>query len=372
MESRVWQTISFRAGSARLTIAELGGKNVKTNSANKGPARKWGPWTEAKLDALESYLQGFTRASASARRTLYLDLLSGSATNVHRQTGEPIRNSVERALATNPPFTRVVACELNTASAQDLRTKMGIQFPERDFVVLEGDCNIEIPSYLKRISVEDSGWRLAPSFAFVDQFSAEIWWDTLSEVAAFRRPNWKGVHRKTELWLLFGDSFIPRGLSGVDGDPNKPVNPAYAERIDRMYGTEQWREILCGRQRGLLSKSEWRLELVNLMRWRLERDLGYASTIPLAVPRGNGQVLYHMIFATDEKVGDRIMTHVLRNAGNALEQMKRDTKISQMNATTGLFDVEPDHLAAINRETSFSLHSPLPPWKLPITQPEPG
>ncbi len=107
MESRVWQTISFRAGSARLTSAELGGKNVKTNSANKGPARKWGPWTEAKLDALESYLQGFTRASASARRTLYLDLLSGSATNVHRQTGEPIRNSVERALATNPPFTIV-------------------------------------------------------------------------------------------------------------------------------------------------------------------------------------------------------------------------------------------------------------------------
>jgi three-Cys-motif partner protein len=242
---------------------------------------------------------------------------------------------------------------------------MGAQFPERDFIVLEGDCNVEIPKYLNHISRDDPGWRLAPSFAFVDQFSAEIWWDTLVEIAAFRQPNWRGVHRKTELWLLFGDSFIPRGLSGVDGDPDKPVKPEYAERVDRMYGTQQWRDILCGRQRGLLSRSEWRLELVNLMRWRLEHDLNYACTIPLAVPRDTGQVLYHMIFATDEQVGDRIMTQVLSNADKALAQMRRDTKVNQLNANVGLFDVESGHLAADSRQTSFSLQPPLWPWRLP-------
>lgn len=330
-----------------------------------GPARKWGPWTEAKLDALESYLQGFTRASAKARRTLYLDLLSGSATNVHRQTGLPIRNSVERALSITPPFSRVVACELNTASAQDLRVKLSTQFHGRDFVVLEGDCNVEIPRYLNQLSGADPGWRQAPAFAFIDQFSAEIWWDTLVQIAGFREPNWRGVHRKTELWLLFGDSFIPRGLSGVDGDPSKPVKPEYADRVDRMYGTEQWRDILCGRQRGLLSTSEWRLELVNLMRWRLEHDLNYSVTIPLAVPRDTGQVLYHMIFATDEQVGDRIMTQVLRNADKALAQMRRHTKVNQLNANAGLFDVESQHLAPDAREASFSLQPPLWPWKLP-------
>lgn len=330
-----------------------------------GPARTWGPWTEAKLDALESYLQGFTRASTKARGTLYLDLLSGSASNVHRETGAPIRNSVERALATNPPFSRVVACELNTASAHDLRSKMCAQFPGRDFVVLEGDCNVEIPAYLRKLGQDEPGWRHAPSFAFVDQFSAEISWDTLVELAAFRQPNWRGVHRKTELWLLFGDSFIPRGLSGVDGDPSKPVKPEYAERVDRMYGNKQWRDILCGRQRGLLERSQWRAELVNLMRWRLEHDLGYASTIPLAVPRETGQVLYHMIFATDEQVGDRIMTQVLRNADRALTQMKQAAKVKQLNSSDALFDISSEQLAPDNGETSFSLQPPLWPWKLP-------
>jgi len=333
-----------------------------------GPARTWGPWTEAKLDALESYLQGFTRASARARGTLYLDLLSGSASNVHRRTGAPIRNSVERALATNPPFSRVVACELNAASAQDLRTKMCAQFPGRDFVVLEGDCNIEVPKYLHDLAKDDPGWRQAPSFAFVDQFSAEISWSTLVELAEFRTANWQGKHRKTELWLLFGDSFIPRGLSGVDGDPSKPVKPEYAERVDRMYGGQQWRDILCGRQQGLLDRSQWRLELVNLMRWRLEHDLGYASTIPLAVPRETGQVLYHMIFATDEQVGDRIMTQVLRNADQALAQMKQDAKVRQLNAGDALFDISTEHLAPDKLGTSFRSEPPLWPWKLPSSR----
>jgi hypothetical protein len=58
------------------------------------------------------YLNAFTTASVRTRRTLYLDLFAGAPDNFARGTGEVILGSGHRALAADPPFTRVVPCEL--------------------------------------------------------------------------------------------------------------------------------------------------------------------------------------------------------------------------------------------------------------------
>ena len=51
--------------------------------------------------------------------------------------------------------------------------------------------------------------------------------------------------------------------------------------------------------------------MVNLQRWRFERDLGYAMTarIPMRMP--SGLPIYDMVFATDHPVGNKIMTDLL-------------------------------------------------------------
>lgn len=77
-------------------------------------ARTWGFWTRNKLDILSAYLPAFTTASSRKAQatTVYLDLFAGTAEGVERDTGQPIWNSVQRALNTTPAFTRHYFFEL--------------------------------------------------------------------------------------------------------------------------------------------------------------------------------------------------------------------------------------------------------------------
>lgn len=294
--------------------------------------RKWGDWSQVKLEALSRYLSAFTTASQKAKGTLYLDLFAGADENTLRGGGQPLLNSPRRALDARPPFNKVVLCELNEDDASNLDHSLHEEYPGRDIVVLPGDCNKTMPKYLASLTRTSPGWRKAPVFAFLDQFSAEIHWETLETLSRFREGT-----SKVELWMFFGDSFIPRGAYSEEG---RPVNPQYAERVDRMYGTNQWRELAAGRSDRLLTGKQYKAELVNLMRWRIEKDLGYASTMPLQIVSERNQPLYNMIFATDHPVGTRIMSSVFAGAWKDLQDMKVRHKLAEKGKTDEMFGVE--------------------------------
>lgn len=314
-----------------------------------------------KLNALGRYLPAFTSASKQAAETLYLDLFSGSIENTHRETGEAIRGSVELALSTSPEFSRLVLCELDPRKAASLREYVQTHHPGRNVVVLEGDCNKSIPAYLHTLAVDDPRSRRAAVFAFVDQYSADVTWEALQALAAFRHGA-----KKTELWLYFGDSFIRRGLStGED----------YFRRVDAMFGDQRWREIHEGRAQGMLDAEEEKKELVNLMRWRLQHSLGYRRTIPLRVTRSTGHDLYTMIFATDHPVGEKIMTQVLGVAESELQELarrkRRAAQLDKREAEAGGagFDILNDWADAVPLEEDSSpglllLDEPHSPWRL--------
>lgn len=321
----------------------------------RGAARDWGPWTVIKLDALSSYLPAFTTASQAAKRTLFIDVLAGSTENRARDTGEAVIGSAERALRVSPPFSRVVLCERDARKVAALKQHLAQHHAGRDVVVLHGDCNEEVPKYLDELS---SGprpvWPWAVTFALVDQYSADVHWDTLRSLATFRM----GVN-KTELWIYFGDSFFPRGLS---------TGSNYEARMDRFFGSDpDWHTLHRGWQSGALPKGAFSKELVNLMRWKLERDLGYATTIPLKMVRPSGHSLYHMIFATDHDVGGRIMQHVLRGAEGELETMvarrRMKTGLERQDRKAGI-----DGLPFLN-DWAVDTAQPLGPGKLLLLDP---
>jgi len=295
--------------------------------------RQWGPWTVIKLEALEKYLTAFTRASKKARRTLYLDLFAGAASNEERETGRAILGSAYRGLEAEPRFSRIVLCELETAAAQSLKDRLTELYPGRDLTVLPGDCNASMPRYLAAMAAADSGWRFAPSFAFLDQFSAEIRWSTIEWLAGFKHASAK---TKMEQWLYFGDSFLPRGLHG----PSDARNPDYASRVDDMFGTRDWRKILAAREDDEIDGATVRHELVNLMRWRLERKLGYRTTLPLVIRNRQGAGLYTMIFATDHDAGAKIMRSIFEGAEKELARMvaraKEDKHRSRLDEANDL------------------------------------
>lgn len=281
--------------------------------------RGWGPWSRIKLEALEDYLNAFTVAS-STTRTLYLDLFAGASQNFERGTGNVILGSGHRALGASPLFDRVVLCELQPRTAEKLRETLEESHPDRDLAVLAGDCNVEMPKYLRSLSID---WRrYAAVFAMVDQYSAEVTWETLRFLSEWRQ-NKRGF--KVELWLYFGHGLLPRGLKMSGEEPD----PEYAQRVDAMFGTDQWRELWTARHDDVITPAQFRDELVNLMRWRLQHELGYQTTMPLEFTNTTGHPIYTVIFATSNDTGSKIMTDVFAKHGVALERMRQVAKVER-------------------------------------------
>ncbi len=276
--------------------------------------RDWGPWTVIKLDALERYFRAFTTASSrKADRTLYLDLFGGRPENQSRHDGRVFTGSAIRAAGTTPKFSRLVVSELDQRAALAQRTALTSVAGSRA-VVLTGDCNQVVPYYLENLARQEPDWRWAPTFALVDQFSAEVEWTTLEKIAAFKNPRIADQGRDFHA----GRAGLQR--SGIHG-PNGKINRQYVGQIDRMFGTLDWRRILAARDDGLLTAAQTRDELINLMRWRLVRNLGYDRCIPLTVVNTHGRQIFDLLFATDSAVGDKIMRDVFQVAEQDLKLM---------------------------------------------------
>lgn len=271
--------------------------------------REFRYWTRNKLEILAGYLSAFNQASyLKTSERLYIDLMAGLPTNRDRETGQEFDGSARLALQASPPFTRLAFCE-KPEQAAALEADLRHRHPTRNFQVYPGDCNQTID----RVLADLAAWRWAPTFVFVDQQAAEIHWQTLAKLAAFRIAKWK-----TELWILMSPAMIIRGVAGTNG-------PAFAARVDALYGNRTWRRIQAARERDSITPEQYRDEMVNLLRWQLEQDLGYNMTarIPMRMPN---MPLYDMVFATDHLAGNRIMTHLYQNAARREPGMIQEAK----------------------------------------------
>jgi three-Cys-motif partner protein len=294
--------------------------------------REFQYWTRNKLGILAGYLPAFNTASLRSSERLYIDLMAGEPTNRDRQTGEVFDGSARLALAASPPFTRLAFCEKPPRAAaleDDLRRR----YPGRHFGIYAGDCNETIDQVLADLAP----WNWAPTFAFIDQQAAEVHWRTLQRLASFR-ANPQGW--KVELWILMSPAEIARGVAGTNG-------PAFAARVDSLFGNGDWRRIQAARQRESIGPADYRDEMVNLLRLQIEEELGYSMTarIPMRMP--TGMPLYDMVFATDHWAGNKIMTHLYRSAAQREPEMIQEAKAlarrqrEDKAGMTPMFDIEP-------------------------------
>lgn len=323
--------------------------------------RAWQWWTEHKLSVLSDYLQAFTTAShKKAGQIVYLDLFAGEPHNVHRDYDRDVIGSARRALDVQPPFTVLRFFE-RPARAAALQQALAADHPGRDIRVYAGDCNDQLGQALA-----DLRWlNWAPTFAFLDQEAAEVTWSSLQRLARHKRPG----RSKVELWLLFATGMIPRGLQSSDGF----VNERFADEVSDMFGTRQWQDILHGRQQELLDAARFRDELRNLMRWRLETELGYKWTQVLNVVNTSGTPLYDMIFATDHDAGHKIMHHVYTKAAREQPEMRQQARAlrrqqrDEAQGITGLFDTAevPAGPAQGQSSSLYEHHPPWEPYRLP-------
>jgi three-Cys-motif partner protein len=329
------------------------------------PPKSWDWWTEQKLDILGDYLSAFTRASKKAGQTIYLDLFAGQPDNISRdRERRVIHGSALRALDTQPPLSQLRFFEL-AANASRLEQALTASYPDRisDFRVIPGDCNATITAALADLT----DLNMLPTFAFLDQQSTEVQWPTIEALARHKRPDkWK-----TELWLLCASGLLPRSLPMR----TDTVDDANIEKMTRMFGTDIWLEALDARRQHLLTGGQFRGELTNLMRWRLEQDLGYQATLTFRVTNTGGSEIFDMIFATDHWAGEKIMTDLYKAAERRQAELRskarlqrRQTKLED-DGIYGLFDMA-DHApppppAASGYEVKHLPGPRHPPYRLP-------
>jgi len=111
-----------------------------------------------------------------------------------------------------------------------------------------------------------------------------------------------------------------------------------------MFGCSDWQKAYAACKAGDLTPTALREELVNLMRWRLETELGYAVTPSFEMKNLGGVPLYTMIFATDNATGNKVMSWIYDKAAKAQPQMKvealakRQAGRDERTGVLGLFE----------------------------------
>jgi three-Cys-motif partner protein len=308
-----------------------------------GGVRAWGFWTKLKLQILIDYLDGFATASASQSERIYFDPFAGEGAGVDRQTGEEFPGSANIALDAGggTGFTKFRFFEVDPARAQRLEQRLRELHPGRDIKVHAGDCNEMIPVALNELR----GLSWAPTFAFLDPDGVELAWETIASLADHKRGYRSATsgkpEYKVELWMLFPSGGFVRTLA-LDEDKLSSEDEA---RATRLFGSEEWRPIYEARVRGDINAERAREEYVNLMRWRLENELGYRYTHAFEIKNTQGVPIYHMIFATDNDAGTRIMTSIYAQAARDFPDMQREARDRASGQGALDFDVptgEPD------------------------------
>jgi three-Cys-motif partner protein len=324
-------------------------------------SRPWGFWTRYKLEILERYLDRFTTTTKNkVDKIVYLDLFGGEPENYDRLSGNPIDGSARIALSTaDPAFTHLRFFELE-GNAAKLRAALDAEFPDRDFIVYPGDCNETIHCALA--DLRRAGVQWAPTFAFIDPNGPHYTWETLAALAEH-----KGLSAKTkvELWMLFPDPLFAR-LLPTSGQ----LRQADDQAITKMFGSADWHAIWEAKLRDVISASEARAEYVDLMRWRLERQLGYRWTHQLEIRNEKNLPIYHLIFATDSEPGHKIMSHLYDRAAEEFPAMaaqaRADRSRIEMEAS-GQFDLF--HELSVDLPSRPSGRAKSPQEKLYIHEP---
>lgn len=168
----------------------------------------------------------------------------------------------------------------------------------------------------------------------------------------YKKPGSGGPEYKVELWLLFPTPGLIRTLALDDAK----MLPEHELGATRLFGTNEWQAIYERRRRGALTAADAKEEYVNLMRWRLTHDLGYAKTHPFELRNTKRGTMYHMIFATDNAAGDRIMADIYRSAAATQPAMRQEAIDRQRHQTT---------LPLEDVEFTSATYQHEPPWQPP-------
>jgi three-Cys-motif partner protein len=250
-------------------------------------AQAAGHWAREKLFLLENYLPAFVRACKGAEGGCFIDAFSGPGRN-RDETGE---FDGSPCIAARYGFRNIVLIDNNPENTAALeRLALG-----SNVTIRTGDANSEVLAALQQLP------RWLPVLVFLDQFSTQVDFETLQEIAAWSQER----NRKPELLILHPTGmalqrFFPEGRAAI-----------HPHVLDRVFGSrEAWAQIEQDRMRGQLPGSRLIAALTERYCRLLADEFGYLEEPVYRHIRKDGEsgiFLYSLVFATDHPKGKKIM-----------------------------------------------------------------
>jgi three-Cys-motif partner protein len=200
-----------------------------------------GPWTEIKLDAVEYYLECYTRALKRVGFDLwYIDAFAGSGDREReREVGgifegtpievvhETLAGSARRALSVTPSFDHFVFIEKDDDRYQALQ-KIKTENPNKDIRFVQGEANDELAKLISSQPWSRKDKSNSRGVVFLDPYALHVDWQTLQALASTQ---------VLDVWYLFPIRDTIRQLA----HDFKGIGPK-APMLDRVLSKE-WREL---------------------------------------------------------------------------------------------------------------------------------
>lgn len=256
-----------------------------------------GPWTVLKLDCVKKYLGAYTTALKNTSFELcYIDAFAGNG-GVNIKDSE-IPGSAKLAISYD--FDYYYFIEQKGKFCEDLE-KIKINNPQKNIIIINEDAN----EWLPKLKVNN---RLLRGVIFLDPYSLEVSWETLSNIAN---------HKVFDVWYLFPIGALNRLLK-KDGE----LNDRSIELIQSLLGDLDWKESFYEEnpQLSFFEKNKRKItteKVKSVVIKRLENIFPYVSPNPLILKNSNNAPMFLLCFAVSNpsqkafKLASKIADNIL-------------------------------------------------------------
>lgn len=258
-----------------------------------------GFWSTIKLEIIEKYLPAYTKIlSKRSFRYIYVDAFAGSGTHIARDSGEFVRGSPTRALATTPPFQEYHFIDLDGKKIKSLEI-LAQQRP--DVTIHHGNCNqVLLDKVFPSCKYED----YARALCLLDPYGLQLEWPVIETA---------GRLGTVEIFLNFPIMDINRNALARDAKKDRPKQG----ELTRFWGDESWKEAAYDPMPMLFGPDELtkktNAQFVEAFQIRLKQKAGF-NYVPDPIPMRNRQnaTVYYLFFASPNPTANKIVSGIFK------------------------------------------------------------
>ncbi|HEY3083579.1 MAG TPA: three-Cys-motif partner protein TcmP [Chloroflexota bacterium] len=285
---------------------------MSASAAFFGRRREWSRWKHA---LLKRYLPKFVGILGSRHDLIYfVDGFAGAGGYAGDHDGAPwvdgsplLAARLASEIAGSGKWSYALRC-INVEHDKDIYPSLCAAtsaFPPPLVANLHGTFRRHFNTILNHVGA-------APALFFLDPFGyAGMEWDLIGRLAE------RAKAAPTEVIINFLIDEIDQAAGWVDSREQKAA-PAFVRRVDALYGTEQWRDIVLAEQR----TEERKRRLTRLYQERLSSAFGYAARY--SVRAIDGSIRYYLLYGTRHPRGAREMSDVVYRVENDYATAKLD------------------------------------------------